>query len=92
MKRAIVLLLSACAGGTAFAQSEGRKDPAKPEARVPAVTYRSAFEDYRPYREQEVAPWREVNDEVARIGGHLGILKEADKKQPVERHSHEVRR
>jgi len=92
MKRAIVLLLSACAGGTAFAQSEGRNDPAKPEARVPAVTYRSAFEGYRPYRDQEVAPWREVNDEVARIGGHLGVLKEADKKQPVERHSHEVRR
>lgn len=93
MKRAIVLLLSACAGGTAFAQSEGRKDPAKPEAsRVPAVTYRSAFEGYQPYRDQEVAPWREVNDEVARIGGHIGVLKEADKKQPVERHSPEVRR
>jgi len=75
MKRAIVLLLSACAGGTAFAQSEGRKDPVKPEARVPAVTYRSAFADYRPYREQEVAPWRDVNAEVARVGGHAGVLK-----------------
>jgi len=75
MRRAIVLLLSACAGGTAFAQSEGRKDPVKPEARVPAVTYRSAFADYRPYREQEIAPCRDVNAEVARVGGHAGVLK-----------------
>jgi hypothetical protein len=75
MKHAIVLLLSACAAGTAFARSEDRRDPIKPEASVPSVTYRSAFADYRPYREQEISPWREVNDEVARVGGHAGVLK-----------------
>ena len=75
MKRAIVLLLMACAGGAAFAQSEAKVPAAQPDVPVPAVKYRSAFEDYRPYREQEIATWREVNDEVARIGGHAGVLK-----------------
>lgn len=79
MKRAMLLLLSACAGGGAFAQSEGRKDPAKPDTPVPAATYRSVFEDYRPYREQDVASWREVNDQVARVGGHAGVLKAGQK-------------
>ncbi len=79
MKRAIVLLLSASAVGAAFAQSEGKKPSAKPEVRVPPVHYRSAFEDYRPYREQKIAPWREVNDEVARVGGHSGVLKAGQK-------------
>jgi hypothetical protein len=79
MNRAIVLLLWACAGGAALAQSEGKNQPAKPETSVPPVTYRSAFEDYRPYRAQEIAPWREVNDEVARVGGHAGVLKATQK-------------
>jgi hypothetical protein len=47
----------------------------EPTAQVPlALEYRSAFAGYRPHREEEVADWRAVNDEVARIGGHVGIL------------------
>ncbi|HEX6319807.1 MAG TPA: hypothetical protein VFZ84_13190 [Burkholderiales bacterium] len=74
----MLALLALFAGGTAFAQSEGAKDnegPAKTDALVPRVTYRSAFEGYRSYREQQVAPWKEVNEEVARVGGHMGVLK-----------------
>ena len=26
------------------------------------------------YREQPLATWREANDEVARVGGHLGMF------------------
>ena len=76
MTRTLLLLLAAAAGG-AFAQSGGANDPRAPDAKVPPVTYRSAFEDYRPYREQGLAPWREVNEEVARVGGHAGVMKGA---------------
>jgi hypothetical protein len=37
--------------------------------------YRSAFQDYRPFKDQPPASWRAVNDEVARVGGHAGALK-----------------
>jgi hypothetical protein len=79
MKTAMLLLLAAAAGGAALAQSGGAVDPRAPEVRVPAATYESAFRDYRPYREQELASWREVNEEVARVGGHIGVMKNAGK-------------
>lgn len=88
MNRAMLLLLAAYASGTAFAQSGAAGDPRAPQARVPAVTYQSAFQDYRSYREQELASWREVNEEVARVGGHIGVMKsaeESDKPQKDEK-------
>ena len=58
------------------------------------VEYRSAFEDYRPYREEARADWRSVNEEVARAGGHAGIMRGAKasapspRTRPVERAPH----
>ena len=60
---------------SAAAQQAARNHPADPAARVPAPQYHSAFGGYRPLRDEPVAAWREVNDEVARIGGHLGIVR-----------------
>ena len=37
----------------------------------------SAFEHYRPYTDQPVRPWREVNDEVRCIGGWRAYAREA---------------
>ncbi len=37
--------------------------------------FRSALEGYRPYRADEpLRNWREINDEVGRLGGHQGNL------------------
>lgn len=59
----------------AFAQQPtARANPAAPDAAVPAVKYESAFAGYTPYRDEKLAPWRDVNDEVARVGGHIGIV------------------
>ena len=90
MRQVMLALLALFAGGGAFAQSEGKNDPRAPEARVPAVTYQSAFQDYRPYREQELASRREVNEEVARVGGHVGVMKSAEK--PDKPRNQEMRR
>jgi ABC-type taurine transport system ATPase subunit len=41
------------------------------------------YDAYQPYQEEALKPWREVNDEVARIGGHAGIFREQINKSPA---------
>lgn len=48
--------------------------PGDPAAKVPAVKYESAFTGYAPFREEKLAPWREVNDQVGTVRGHAGIF------------------
>lgn len=74
MKALIAIAACAALAPLAAAQVQPQPSPADPAARVPAVNYESAFAGYFSYREQDVAPWREVNDEVARTGGHAGIF------------------
>lgn len=76
MKHAPWYLLAALAAGTASAQTGARPDPADPQARAPAPVYRSAFEGFRRIEDGRRLGWREANEEAARIGGHIGILRE----------------
>ena len=58
-----------------IAQSTGaRIEPMDPTSKAPAIYYDSAFTGYTPFGEEAVADWRKVNDEVATIGGHMGIV------------------
>lgn len=59
----------------AAAQQTGRKHPADPSAAVPAPAYASAFTGYQPLGSEKNGPWRELNGEVGRAGGHIGILR-----------------
>lgn len=68
--------LAALAAGNAGAQSAAPPDPADPAVRVPETAYRSAFEGYRAHDFSKQTPWRDANDAVGRIGGHVGILRE----------------
>jgi hypothetical protein len=73
MKSLLLLALAVFAASAAFAQTPAAgRDPIDPQARAPAVEYRSAFESYQPYRDSPVANWRESNEEVRAIGGHAG--------------------
>lgn len=76
MRHAYWWLLAALAAGNAVAQERQRPDPADPRATSQAPVYRSAFEGYRTIEESKRIPWREANDEVERVGGHIGILRE----------------
>lgn len=55
-------------------RSAATPNPVDGSALVPDLKYDSAFAGYSPYREEKLAPWREVNDEVGRVGGHMGIF------------------
>ncbi len=64
--------LAICFAGGAAAQTATRPDPAEPKAAAPAPAYDSAFKDYRPYVDPEIARWKDVNQEVGRLNGHVG--------------------
>jgi hypothetical protein len=72
MERIAVLALLALAASGVAAQQKPRPDPADPAARAAPDAYRSAFEGYRPFADAELARWREANEEMRRLGGHVG--------------------
>ena len=41
------------------------------------IDYQSPFESYRSWSTEPPRDWREVNDEVERLGGHAGHLRAA---------------
>jgi hypothetical protein len=83
MYKGIALALAATVAGAAAAQSAAKPDPADPKARVPSLEYRSAFTGYRSYAEPELAPWRAANDEVGRVGGHVGMHRQGGATKPA---------
>ncbi|MDH4175414.1 MAG: hypothetical protein OEZ09_14475 [Betaproteobacteria bacterium] len=79
-----LIALAALAAGSAFAQTAPRPDPADPQARAPLPVYRSAFEGFRRLEDAQRPMWREANEEAARIGGHIGILREQMAREKAE--------
>jgi hypothetical protein len=78
-----LLLASGLAGSPALAQ------PAQPQSTAaqsapPALTYRSAFERYKPAANQDSTGWREANDRVGRIGGWRVYAREAAQPESAE--------
>lgn len=55
-------------------------DPANPAEAVLTPAYESAFSGYQASRDAKESPtkvWRAINDEMGRVGGHTGQIKEA---------------
>jgi hypothetical protein len=70
----IIALALAAAPGLVPAAETSQSEKSPPPARA----YVSAFEGYRPLIDEPMRPWRDVNDEVGRLGGDIGnIGKEA---------------
>lgn len=72
MQRFLALPLLALAVGHAAAQGFARPDPSVAAKPAAAVVYESAFAGYRPFVDPDTLPWRDVNDEMHRLGGHVG--------------------
>ena len=60
--------LALCLPQLATAQSV-RAEPADARASAPGLTYRSAFADYKPWRNLEPGDWRALNDKLAPVPG-----------------------
>lgn len=66
----------------AFASAENARlarDPSDPADKGSIPAYQSAFAAYQPLQESSDVPethWRALNEEVARVGGHAGVLKD----------------
>ena len=50
-------------------------NPADAKAASPVPQYRSAFADYRAWREPELMNWRSANDEAGALGGHMNQVR-----------------
>lgn len=61
-------------------QKQPEFSPLDPSAPVNATRYESAFQTYRPASDESQTPdkvWRAVNDEVEKLGGHAGYMKDS---------------
>lgn len=72
MKR--ILLIASVWVGQGVPAFAAEASPADPAATAPPVAYRSAFEGYRPFKEEPIVDWRKLNAEVGAVGGHVGIM------------------
>lgn len=70
MKHLVLLFALAFAGPVKGREPE--PSPLDPVAKVPAVSFSSAFEGYLPFAEGELRDWRTANEEVGAAGGHAG--------------------
>jgi len=78
-----ILFLSVLAVLAASARAAPPHEQAAAEAPEPAAApYESAFAGYRRYEEREIATWRELNDEVARLGGGHAHMRGAPEPNP----------
>lgn len=80
----LLATLAIAAAPLAAADQHRPPVPTDPAVPVPAMKYDSAFAGYRAYRGQSILPWRDVNDDVARAGGHAGIFRDHGTHAPAK--------
>ncbi len=77
-RRAAAATLAVFAACAQAAPEHARKDPANPQAEVPAVAYRSSLNDHRRIGDEPVGNWRALNDKVRAVGGWRAYAREAN--------------
>jgi len=70
----IRILVSSVFVHAAAAAAQGTQPADAARAASPSP-YRSAFADYRGWREPEPANWRAANETAAALGGHMGHVR-----------------
>ena len=76
MQMHFLVLVAALVALPALAQApDVASGPADARVVSPAPQYRSAFADYRAWRETEPMNWRNANDEAGALGGHMSHVR-----------------
>ena len=70
--RLFCAVAASLATSVSTAQDGRHSGPADPSAAVPTLRYESAFAGYRRHADEKPLSWREANEEVHRLGGHVG--------------------
>ena len=70
IKIIVLVLALAAAPGVVPAAEPSTSDKSPPPARA----YVSVFEGYRPLTDEPMRTWRDANDEIGRLGGHIGHI------------------
>lgn len=73
-------LLIALAATPAWAVSDAAEVP------ISSNQYQSVFADYKPLQDEALHDWRQVNDEMGRLRGHMGHL---ESNQPATQSPHD---
>jgi hypothetical protein len=72
VKRVLLILLGlAWTSQTLAATDNMQSSPTEPLNQGMRLHYESAFSNYKPYIEEDISSWRELNEKV-RGGGHAG--------------------
>lgn len=79
---ALLAVLGTIAGPGVHAQAPTQapvqaENPAQAVAPSTAPAWRSAFDGYQPFADQEPLPWRQANDTVQSVGGWRAYAREA---------------
>ena len=56
----------------ALAATPAWADSHPPKEAIPETSYQSAFADYKPFKDETLYDWSQVNDEMGRLRGHMG--------------------
>lgn len=75
-RRGVGLVVIALVLMSQISVAQPRPDPLNPEIRLAPQPRVSPFADYQRYADDKPRSWREVNDEVMKIGGHAGHIKD----------------
>jgi hypothetical protein len=76
----MAIAIAAISIGAAAQEKTHETDPANPAGNASSFSYQSAFTNYRPFAdegEMSDKTWRTANDEMERLGGHAGHVKDA---------------
>ena len=71
----------------ALAATPAWADSHPPKEAIPETCYQSAFADYKPFKDETLYDWSQVNDEMGRLRGHMGHLETGQAAgQPTHEH------
>ena len=85
LRLVLAMLAMLTLGQNVLAQDANRSQrpsPVDAHAIVPPVIYLSTLQNYRPFTDQEVGSWKELNDTTARVGGWRVYAKQAREPDP----------